>query len=515
MINKKKLTVGYLRLSERDLKENKDYSKSIKNQSIMIHKYAKDLGFQIDTEYIDDGYSGIHFNRPSFERLIDDIHRGKIGTIITKDISRLGREFIETAYYISEYFPRHHVRYIAINDRYDSSNLDIVQTDMMLNIQTIINDKYVKDISKKRRQVAELKTKEGQFIGSYAPYGYQITNKNGQRKLEIDEYAASIIRRIFLSIANGKKQKDVAEELNKENILPPILYMNMTLNKNRKYFCDWTENIIYRILTNITYTGELIVRKSVKDNYKNQKRDYICISDREMIQNTHEAIISNELYEKVNLKLRRKKKSCFFYDGYFSKKVICGECGKIMNACRMFKNNKEIVYWKCNRICNRQKCSNRCIYDSKLQSIVFDKVKNLMEDFIDENDICDCLTNQLKVKYDLKRRIRKLRQNIDLCNENIHRLYMKKVMGEISQDEFLKRKGQELSMREHYDMELLDITSNSFIESKRKNIRNCYNDFLQQDILLREWSQYLINKIVIYHNNTIIVSFNFSMSESK
>lgn len=144
-----KLVCAYVRISNEDLDKNKDYSVSIYNQLSLIKEYAKRMGLKIDKEYIDDGYSGINFERPGFESLRNDVDDGKVAVIITKDMSRLGREFIETAYYISEYFPKHNVRYISINDNYDSEDPNNSQKDLMLAVQSIINDRFIKETSTK------------------------------------------------------------------------------------------------------------------------------------------------------------------------------------------------------------------------------------------------------------------------------------------------------------------------------------------------------------------------------
>ena len=167
-----KLIVAYVRLSQEDLDKQNNFSESIYNQIDLIKSHAKIMGLKIDKEYIDDGYSGTNFNRPGFENLINDIEKGTVGLIITKDMSRLGRNFLETAYYISEYFPKKEVRYVAINDGYDSASLDDKDQEIVMQFKSLINDRYVKDIYIKRKQIAELKTNEGQFIGFIAPYGY-------------------------------------------------------------------------------------------------------------------------------------------------------------------------------------------------------------------------------------------------------------------------------------------------------------------------------------------------------
>ena len=381
-----KMVVGYDRLSKEDLEKENDYSKSINNQMLMIRKFAQKIGLKIVKEYIDDGYSGINFDRPSFEELIQDIIDGKISTIITKDMSRLGREMIETIYYITEFFPAYDVRYIAINDSYDSADLDRDQKHFNIVMQSVLNDRYVKDVSDKRKKTAQLKTSQGEFIGCKSPYGYKIVKKDGKRTLEIDEYAANIVKRIFVSIASGMSRKEVAEELNRGKIVPPMLYMKMTPSKKKNYYNDWSDSIIYRILRNKTYTGRLVKRKSTKNNYKDKKRNYIAIRDRETTDIMHPIIISDKLFNEANERiktLKRKEKNGYTdsYNGAFSGLVICGECGRVMTACRFTKNGKVRYRFECTSVKNRVHCPNRSIYDTKLQSIVGDAIKDLINNY--------------------------------------------------------------------------------------------------------------------------------------
>lgn len=511
------LVVGYLRLSENDLEKKYDYSKSIYNQSQIIHEYAKKLGLRIDDEYIDDGYSGIHFDRPEFGRLLEDVRAGKVAVVITKDISRLGREFVETAYYISEYFTKYHVRYIAINDQYDSINSNSEYMDIMLKIRSIMNDRYVKDISNKRKQVAQLQTHQGNFLGPLAPYGYKIVKKHGKRSLEIDEQAAEIVKRIFSSITNGKTRIEIAMELNAEKVPPPIVYMNMTYASNRKYFLDWSDQIIYRILTNKTYIGRLVIRKSIKTDYKQKKRDYIYISKRETIENTHPAIVSESLFKEANSKLRMIKKrrsSINKCNRFFYQKVMCGECGKIMTLHEIVNNNKKVYYWKCGKITNRKKCINRVIYDSKLRNISLHTITKLINDFVDEKDIFKRVEKYVVPKYTLKVKERNIKQNIELCDYNIHKLYMKKVSGEIDLDTFLCQKKIQIDAKKNYECKLLQI-NDIYNKKKDNNIKQYYRDFLRKSILSAESLEYLVNKIIIYNDGVIQFSFKFHIGNRK
>ncbi len=512
-----RLTVAYGRLSIEDLNKESDFSSSIYNQLGFIKSYAKGMGLSIDKEYIDDGYSGINFDRPGFEQLKDDIEKGLIRVVITKDLSRLGRDFIETAYYISEYFARHNVRYIAINDNYDSDNPDASDQEIMLSIRSLINDRYVKDASVKRKQVAEAKTEEGQFIGFIAPYGYKIKKIKDKRTLEIDEYAAGIVKRIFTEIASGKTREEVADGLNNDKVIPPVIYMKMTPNKNKKYYYDWSASVVYRILKNKTYTGRIVKRKSSKKDYHQKKREFIPLRDRETIDNCHPVIISDELFESANARLKTmKRKEKNNYSGLFSKLVICGECGRIMTACRVKKENGNIKYhFECTRVIDRKPCPNRTIADSKLRTIVSNTLEDIISNYVDEEDITTRATKDLLKTERPNLKISNLKDDIELHNTNIRNLYLQKTTGEISLDDFVEKKKNETFLKEQSEKLLKEVMESKNEEVRKEELLEKYNKFINDDEYINEITRDLIDKIVVYKDNTIKISFKFGLGEPK
>lgn len=516
-MNDKKMNVAYGRLSEEDLEKKGEHSVSIYNQLSLIKEYAKRVDLPIDKEYIDDGYSGINFDRPGFEKMIEDIEAGKISTVITKDMSRLGREFIDTAYYISEYFPKHNVRYIAINDQYDSDDPDNAAKGIMVNIRAIVNDRFVKDTSLKRTKTAISKTENGEFIGFLAPYGYKVVKKDGKRTLEIDEYAASIVKRIFTTIASGKTRNEVAEELNNNKVTPPVIYMNMTPSRNKSYYYDWSDKIIYRILKNKTYTGATVIRKSIKKNYKQKKRTVIAIRDREVKENTHPAIISLDLYEEANSKLKTmKRKEKNNYDGTFSGLVICGECGRKMTACRRQRENGNIEYYfACTKVVERKKCPNRIIHDTKLRKIVENTLIELVNDFVDEEEIVNDITKKLVQKDRIQLKIDNTKQDIELHDTNIRNLYLKKTRGEISLDDFIKEKNKESELKNKQEENLRLLIEKRDSDYKKNEVRDLYNQFINGDIFLKDYIKDIIDKIIIHKDNTVQIVFKFGVGKTK
>lgn len=515
MVNK--LTVAYGRLSQEDVNKLKEFSSSIYHQLAIIQSYAMEKGLHIDKEYIDDGYSGVSFDRPAFEKLKDGIESGNIGTVITKDMSRLGRNFIETAYYIGEYFPRNNVRYIAINDQFDSDSADVCEQQIMMEIKALINDRYVKEVSTKRKQVADAKTEEGQFIGALPPYGYRIKKENGRRTLEIDEYSASIVKRIFSEIASGRTRSEVAAELNKDGILPPIIYMNMTQSEKKKYYFDWSDKIIYRILKNKTYTGKIVKRKSSKRNYHQKKRDFIPIRDRETINHCHPIIITEELFDEANNQLKiMKRKEKNDYGGLFSKLVICGECGNIMTVCRRKRENGNIKYYfACTRVDDRRRCSNRTIADSKLQLIVTNTVKKLIHSYTNKDEITRKATRNLLKGERPNLKIAKLKEKIELHNTNVRNLYLKKTTGEISLADFIEKKEAESLLKEQSERILKKVIESKNETLRKQELLKKYNQFISSDNFIYDVIKDLIDKVIIYKDHTIEISFKFGVEKSK
>ena len=252
----------YIRLSRED--GDKLESESVSNQRDILQRYIKENNHILIDEYIDDGYSGTTFERPSFERMISDIENQKINMVITKDLSRLGRDYIKTGYYIENYFPENKVRYVAILDGVDTY-LDTSNNDVTP-FKAIINDMYAKDISKKIKGVLKEKELKGEYLGSYPPFGYKkcITQKN---KLEIDTNVAYIIKKIFELYSEGNGFQKISTILDKEHIKTPSQYLNMSYQRE-----TWNPKTIRAILVNEAYIGNTVQNKCTSISYKVKKK---------------------------------------------------------------------------------------------------------------------------------------------------------------------------------------------------------------------------------------------------
>lgn len=325
---------AYCRLSKED-GENKT-SESIENQMKLIREYverSKDL--EIADVYIDDGYSGLYFaNRPQFQRMMEDIYKRKIQGVITKDISRLGREHIETSNYIERVFPSLNVRYIAILDGVDSvshSNEELAQFKMLF------NDMYSRDISKKIRGSLTVQKKKGEYMSGFAPYGYAKDPEN-KHHFVVDEEAANIVGRIYRMYLSGYSVNGIAKILNEEKVLPPSEYkrnvqgLNYRNAHEKSGTTGWSYPTINVILKNRVYTGAMVQHKSEKISYKIEKYRTIPEEEQYIVENMHVPIIEQAVFEQVQkLRTRRTRvQTSAGRENPYAGFLICGDCGYTM-----------------------------------------------------------------------------------------------------------------------------------------------------------------------------------------
>ena len=268
-------------------------SAGIESQRLLLRSFAESRGFFVVGEYIDDGYSGTNYRRPAFERMKADIEQGKINTVITKDASRLGRNYIASGELTEEYFPLHNVRFIAINDGYDSES----EENDILPFRHVLNEMYARDISRKIRSALYVKMSEGQYIGSFAPYGYKKAEDNKNR-LVIDVEAAEVVREIFRLSAEGISTKIIAEKLNSRSVPVPLDYRNLKEGKESEGRL-WTASGVAKILRNQVYLGHTEQRKSVKKSFRSSEVLPRKRGDWIVVKNTHTPLVSKELFNAV------------------------------------------------------------------------------------------------------------------------------------------------------------------------------------------------------------------------
>ena len=329
--NGTKITALYCRLSQDD--GNVGDSMSIQSQKAILEKYARDMGKAAYAFYVDDGYSGTNFQRPSFQRMIADIEDGKIDTVITKDLSRLGRNYLESGAYIEVFFPQRHVRYIAVNDGVDSEQsggLDITP------FKNILNEFYSRDISKKVKSGKHIRALEGKFMGTTAPFGYR-KDPQDKNHLIVDEATAPTVRLIYSLALEGYGTNRIGKVLYERKIPKPSYYKQEFFSQHdsgsEDYWYDWKQEVITRIIRNPIYKGGMYVHGTSKPTFKCKGRGYIRQADREVLENVHEAVVTKEVWQKANDIIDRhtKVKPCTSgYENIFRGLLKCPDCGQTL-----------------------------------------------------------------------------------------------------------------------------------------------------------------------------------------
>ena len=352
----------YVRLSKEDgdvAGASKAESNSISNQKELIRDFLKDKeDIVVVSERVDDGYSGSSFERPGFQQMLEDIRRGAVDCVIVKDLSRFGREYIDTGRYIERLFPALGVRFIAVNDHYDSLRGD----EILVPFKNLINDAYCRDISVKIRSHLEVKRRNGEFIGAFAPYGYQKDGEDRHR-LVVDAYAAGVVRDIFRMKLHGMSQDAIAGKLNRDGILSPMEYKNSRGINFRTAFrvkaaSGWSPVAVRRILENEVYIGNLVQGRQSTPNHKVKKSIRKDKGDWVRVEKNHEPVVSERDFAVVQKLLGMDTRTAPDREGVYllSGIAVCGDCGAPMVRKVSSVNGKRYCYY----ICSGHKAGGSC-----------------------------------------------------------------------------------------------------------------------------------------------------------
>lgn len=438
-----KITSLYCRLSRDD-----DYhgdSSSIQTQKQMLEQYAKQNSFSHTKFYIDDGYSGTSFERPGFQELITDIEKGKVSTIITKDLSRLGRDYLKTGYYLENYFPEHKVRFIAVNDNVDSNK----ENQEFTPFRNIMNEWYAKDISKKIKSAYHTKALEGKFTGPFAPYGY-MKDPNNKHKLIVNPETGPIVKRIFDLARSGLTTFKISMILNKDKILKPRAQIikdhgKYIMDKFVKYPYDWSSKSIHAILMNIEYLGHLVCNRNTSKSFKDRTLINVPKEDWIIVRNTHEALVDEETFNIVQPMITAKRTNVKETHTYqmFVGLLRCPDCGKTLSFSR-YNNRKSFGAYACStyRRFGKGYCTTHYISYEKLYSIVLEDInKHLKQANLSEASILKHMleSNQVKQQKDLnkhQKNISKFQKRIEEINILIKKIYEDRMNQKISEERF-------------------------------------------------------------------------------
>ena len=517
MKSKQETKVGiYARLSKDD--ERNGESLSIENQKLILEKYVFEQGWNLIDEYIDDGYSGTTFDRPGVQRLLEDAKCGKINTIIVKDLSRFGRNYIQVGQYTDYIFPMYNIRFIALNDNVDTSK-NTTGMDMMP-IMNVFNEWHSANTSKKIRAVIEANAKAGKYRTTYAPYGY-VKGTDEKKLPVVDEPAASNVRRIFEMRASGISPKHIAMKFNYENIPIPSDYRTQKFGITPYRFSHhlWTCDVVKQILRNPTYLGHLVQLRTTNISYKNKKQIKRPDDEKVIVYNTHEAIISQELWDKVKEVERsvgqgkaQNNKIVHPLSGL----MYCVDCGSKMhigwNNTRHSRKGPRI-YRQANYNCGGFKvfgtriCTSHLIHIDTIENIVLQDIR-AKANFVNFNE-------EVARKEFLQRQEKYQKSNIvqdtKLLNDKTKRLseinnlirstYEDKVLNKIPEDICISLLNNYQKEKEDLESEISQI--NQRIEKVKQNTQNVdefikrVKKYLEAPTLTREMTMELIEFVTV------------------
>ena len=357
-----KLTLGfaYLRLSNEEAQGGE--SSSITNQRMIVQNYCKQNGITLVREFVDDGYSGGNFDRPAFQEMMKQLQQGKANTVITKDLSRLGRDMREASYYAEQFFPEHGIHYIAISDNFDTEWENIMAPFLFA-----MNEVYLRGGSRKVRDVLRSKRENGQYCAC-PPYGYRKDTQDKHR-LAPDEMTAPVVLRIFEQAAKGDSSRKIALDLNEDGVIPPlkyrVLYRDEFSEEGAARASDlWNYTTVKRILKNPVYLGHTLLGKSKKVSVKSKKKVPVPREDWAVTENTHPPLVSNNLYEWAQANLGRGSRDYRAYEhvrkSIFSGIAVCSKCGYSLCSCGTVYKGEREKYWYLSCTHQRQDIADPC-----------------------------------------------------------------------------------------------------------------------------------------------------------
>ncbi len=498
----------YLRLSRED--ERLGESGSISTQRDLLLNYIRDNNLLFVKEYIDDGVSGTTFDRAGFNQMIKDCEEKKINMIITKDTSRLGRDHIEFGYYVERYFPEHNIRYVAVNDGVDTFKRDNSANDMLV-FKSAFNDMYVKDISNKLRSSLYTKKRNGLFVGAYAPYGYK-KNEEDKHKLEIDEEAAHVVRRIFDMFINGDSLSKICDTLTNEHIPTPSMQKNMKLGQNNVHYGVWATRTVNDILKNPTYIGNLTQCRQRKVNYKSKKRVRNNENDWIVSVGAVDSIVDKETFELAQDIFKSNKnrgRGDSITDKLLLRSLIyCKECKHTIGFRAHFQQTKKHglvtrIYGNCNYWAKRKKqnvCTPHSIKYQTVEKIVLGNLREMAKKYLDEKALENMLkkSDKSKKKKDsIKGEIFRLENGIENANKKIDICYNDKLEGNITLDMYKRTYNNltlEINELEKKKKEYENILYN--LENSKTINDNYYLDKLKEFLKMKNPSRALISSLI-------------------
>ena len=525
--NQIRKTALYCRLSQDDGIEGD--SNSIQNQKAILQKFAEDHHFPSPCFYVDDGFSGGNFQRPAFQQMISDMENGEIGIIVTKDLSRLGRNQLHTGLYIEERFPMFGVRYIAINDNVDT---DSSESNDLMPFKNLFNEWFIRDTSRKIRAVLKAKAERGERLGTRAPYGYR--KDPDTKKLIVDEEAASIVRRIFAMCAAGSGPSQIARILKKEQILMPTMYAytkygitHVGLDTQRPY--HWSGDTVADMLENEIYLGNTVNMKHSSRSYKDKRRVEHPREECLVFENTHPALITREVWDMVQRARKNKRRLTKMEEqNKYSGLVFCADCGSNMVLHRAHTMSASYNHFTCRTYKkDGEACTGHYIRECVLDEIVLEDLRRVTSAAREHPEKFAAYIGS-KQSAELQREIRRQEKELAAMRKRkaeldaiFKKLYEDSVLGRITTEQFQMLSGSyteeqnlitaSIPQKESEIQSLREtvIGTDSFLDKAKRytDITELTPELLRlfiEKILVHEkevkWSKHAPQTVEIYYN---------------
>jgi len=506
----------YTRLSRED--NHRPESESIANQKDFLIRFVNEHCWNLVEIYTDDGYSGTSFDRPDFNRMIGDIENKKINLVITKDLSRLGRDYIETGYYVEKYFPSRKVRYIAVNDGVDTFSNNC--SNDMSPFKQVMDDLYAKDISKKVRTSVALKRKNGKFIGAFAPYGYK-KDPEDKNKLIIDESVGWVVKRIFDMFLHGMGFIEISKILNNEGIPSPGGYKKRTSNYRGKGGSTglWSSQTIKYLLSNPTYAGNISQNKYTKVSYKINKLERVDKASWIIVNGTHQPIIEDETFELVQQLIGSRYTAKYIPKAgthLLSGLVFCGDCGSRMTfLVNRDEERKQRVYCVCSRYKRYGLCTRHSVSEKELEEVVLCELRKVSEYLNERDKLLERAKSKVKLininYYDKRSGI--LQMRLHDIQKAIKGLYDDRTRGIIYEEDFIYllqqyNKEREILTQDQVKLQKekhtghINDTNEDGLFSKIKELADFKN--IEKSILFK-----LIARIDVFEKKSISIRYRF------
>ena len=507
----------YARLSHE--KEENIERGTIETQMELMKNYVKDHeDIVIEEEYYDASFTGTNFERPDFKRMLEDAKTGRINCIIVKDLSRLGRNYVEMGNYIERVFPFLNVRFIAVTDDFDSFRPG---TDLMMPLKNIVNEFYAKDISKKVSTAHRRKWTTDEYMCGFAPYGY-LKSKTEKNRIVVDEATAGNVRLIYKLFLEGKGYTLIAKYLNEQGVMSPLMYLkSLGYQQNVKTNGVWTKTTVKSILTNQAYIGSAVHGKVVIEKYNNIPLHATDPSEWVIVKNTYEPLVDKEPFEKAQERVKK------ISDAYFAKeftkhppneknllkgKIVCGDCGKGM---RLSPRTKKSYVYFCGTFSDgiNPACSRHKIDQEDVNKAVFAQISNHMRCCIDALKVIrelNARSSGLK-KYDVyEKAITRQRRELEKVNRKFSELYGDYSEHLINESEYLTLKQQYLLKSEALKKEIDNLLVSQNLYSKNYKIdedwENLINKYLKCRKLNKELADAFVDKVQVFEDGRISVN---------